>query len=1218
MAFLDYDGLSHFKDKLDVEAEGKANVDGYYEELTAGSAEQLISTTYVEDNAPYTFRQSANGMDIGDRESDMLVGGTIAWNQLIKDGNFTSSNNWSGRQSTISVSNNIVTVTPSTDGTVRGLMGASSQIFNIIGGHKYILSVDVLLPITSNVGLSFSGIGTQNGSAVAVANTWTKCSKLWTKAEGLSGAPYALVSESLTTSQTAQFKNFIACDLTQMFGSTIADYIYGLETATPGAGVAWFKKYFPKDYYAYNTGTLMSVNAYSHETTGFNQWDEQWELGTYNATTGAKESGNANIRSKNYIPVTPGTVYYDNAAQHWIFYYDADKNFISKNVAINNLFTTPANAHYITFYMNAVYGTTYNHDICINFHRDGSRDGEYEAYDRHSYNLDSELQLRGIPKLDTSNNIYYDGDTYKSGGAVTRKYGIVDLGTLTTWTYTGGIFESLNLSNGKTRGEAFVCAKYLNSGSKTSANMDDKTAQILTDRIWIKDSAYSDAATFKTAMSGVYLVYELATPTEETATGFTNPQIVSGWGTEEYIDAGVYGSTRDVSIPVGHESQYLADLRGKLQHLPNLAPANGLYGIRQTGTQMELEEVGSTIDHKADIDGNYEDMTVGNAEQLVATVGIEDEVPYNFRTSGGSLDIGDRETDEIVGGTIAWNQLMQNGNFASDTGWSGANSSISVSDNVATITAAASGSEAYREHLFTTVANHKYLAIGECKCDGANWIVRVYYNGTSNNISSSYFTSSWNRYALVFSTSANSSGNRFRIYTPTASSSEKAYARNAVVFDLTQMFGSAIADYIYSLETSNAGAGVAWFKNLFPKDYYAYNAGTLMSVNTSAHKMTGFNQWDEQWELGGINSTTGNNETNNNVIRTKNYIQIIPGMTYYLKSPEYTYTYMQCRLYDENKTFIDSAQYTLNHTVAITNSRARYLRWQFSQGYGTSYKNDTCFNLSWDGSRDGEYEPYVEYNYPLDSSLELRGIPKLDSGNKLYYDGDTYESDGTVTRRYSVIDLGTLSWSYNSTKNCFMSTILNCVPSNFNRDSNSNNFICEVYTVQSWSSIDYGTASDMTAHFLWTTGVNTSVWIYDSRYTDATAFKTAVTGVHVVYEASTSTTETAEPYQNPQVVNDFGTEEYVDYAYEQNTRDAAIPVGHSTFYAANLKAKLEMLPNSPDGDGDYIVRQTNGENEFVQLVIPNELPDAPTTDGTYTLKATVADGTATLSWVSAT
>ena len=50
-------------------------------------------------------------------------------------------------------------------------------------------------------------------------------------------------------------------------------------------------------------------------------------------------------------------------------------------------------------------------------------------------------------------------------------------------------------------------------------------------------------------------------------------------------------------------------------------------------------------------------------------------------------------------------------------------------------------------------------------------------------------------------------------------------------FDLTQMFGATIADYIYSLEQSTAGAGMAWFKNLFPKDYYPYNEGEETCVS---------------------------------------------------------------------------------------------------------------------------------------------------------------------------------------------------------------------------------------------------------------------------------------------------------------------------------------------------------------------------------------------------
>ncbi len=50
-------------------------------------------------------------------------------------------------------------------------------------------------------------------------------------------------------------------------------------------------------------------------------------------------------------------------------------------------------------------------------------------------------------------------------------------------------------------------------------------------------------------------------------------------------------------------------------------------------------------------------------------------------------------------------------------------------------------------------------------------------------------------------------------------------------FDLTMMFGEEIADRILAMETAEPGAGVAWFRNLFPKEYYPYNAGELTCVS---------------------------------------------------------------------------------------------------------------------------------------------------------------------------------------------------------------------------------------------------------------------------------------------------------------------------------------------------------------------------------------------------
>lgn len=605
----------------------------------------------------------------------------------------------------------------------------------------------------------------------------------------------------------------------------------------------------------------------------------------------------------------------------------------------------------------------------------------------------------------------------------------------------------------------------------------------------------------------------------------------------------------------------------------------------------ELEET------KANIDGSYQQMTVGNAEQLVSSIKEEDKVPYLFRTSGGSIDIGDREEDKIVGGTVAWNQLA--GNFLNRTETLGITISADNANGSITVTGTATATNnLYFKQNLSVFAGHKYLIRG-AKSGG----VRLSFTNSSVKDSGNGAIIAISANDTVFVIAAFNNGETFN---------ETIYPQ---IFDLTQMFGSTIADYIYSLEQANAGAGVAWFRKLFPKDYYAYDAGTLKSVEgLTAHSMVGFNQWDEEWEVGSINNSTGANATNQYYLRSKNYIPILPNTSYHFHSGTLfsaTNTAFKRAFYDADKNFLGYVLVTLGTNpeyTFTTPSDAHYMRFQVGDNTDarpvTTYNHDICINLSWDGSRNGEYEPYELHSYPLDSTLTLRGVPKLDANNQLYYDGDEYASDGTVTRRYGVVDLGTLNWSYSATRVAFDVQITNRLV------ADTVSFICAKYITGSGVS----SASDVTSQAdkaLYYQKGNTTIFIKDSAYTDAATFKTAMSGVYLVYELATATTEEADPFQTPQIVNDFGTEEYVI----DNTVTVPIPVGHDTFYQANLVAKLEMAPVSPEGDGDYIVRQTNGENAYVPITFPaDELPAAPTTDGNYVLKCTVASGTATFTW----
>ena len=607
-------------------------------------------------------------------------------------------------------------------------------------------------------------------------------------------------------------------------------------------------------------------------------------------------------------------------------------------------------------------------------------------------------------------------------------------------------------------------------------------------------------------------------------------------------------------------------------------PVNYIDGATIKGTSYDLHD--PRTDHKAEIDGSYADLTAGNAEQLVSTVGVTDKVPYVFRTSGGNADIGDREEDSIIGGSVVWNQLVKNGNFAEGTtGWS-TNNAVEISASNNTLTATATGANPVLQSSVSAYMNipkdHVLFFSGVITPNQQNAsTLRVRLMKNDDEYTSFYYGvpsgTTPVKINTVRKTNYDLSSSRLRIFFDyTSATVGNTYTVNNIqLIDLTQMFGAAIADYIYSLEQANAGAGVAWFRKLFPKEYYAYNAGTLMSVQTSAHNMVGFNAY---------NSATGK-------------AQLVGGMEYQITGAYTALTFEgETITPDVNGKFTPATNGEL--TVAGGNSTT------------------TCVHLVLDGERDGEYEPYQLNSYPLDDSLVLRGVPRLDSDNKLYFEGDTYEADGTVTRKFREINLGLATWTSRgtgTTKRAYSTDfstanrakysspiaiaekyLYNGVLSTFPTDSNVDNRDYGIYL--------YGTSSSQAmTHIV--------VVIPASETSSDISGKFS-------YQLLTPTTETADPYQTPQVVDNWGTEEYVD----AGTRDVEIPVGHETKYLNDLRAKLESAPDSPDGDGDYIVRQSNGENTYVPLVIPAELPSNPSEDGTYVLKATVSDGTTVLSW----
>ncbi len=530
-------------DSIDVSLIGQGGADtlDIYEITNDHITLDLIdsSDAYVEDSTPYLYR--AVGDVGGDRLRQMLVGGTVCWNQLVGNGAF-----YSGTQSGITITADSTTKTITVAGTATADMQFNFYTFRnaFVKDHVY------YLPQPRGASANTHFIRTGESTFWGYKNI----GKMVADSATDSLRVRVLNGQTVNYTFRPQFH-----DLTAFFGNaTIADHIYSLEQANAGAGVAFLKNmgFFTKPYYEYDAGTLKSVTPTAHVTRGVNAWDEEWEVGGI-SVNGADTANTDRIRSKNYIPVIPNTIYciHADAGGGRICYYDGDKTFISVNdgisLALNPTFTTPSDCQYIRFCTFANYGTTYNHDICINI-SDPTINGQYFPYEEHTYDLGN-VPLYGLFQLENGKLKAY-GDVRHAVGGTDRKFGLVDLGTL-NYTYNSGdtyfyaTISDLKDNGGWGKVSNVICDKYVTTFPNNISSADKAVCVWNSgNRLIIRDTAYTNVTTFKQAMSGVYLVYEKTTPTTETADPYEEIQICNPHGTE--------GFTTDNDMPVGHETIY--------------------------------------------------------------------------------------------------------------------------------------------------------------------------------------------------------------------------------------------------------------------------------------------------------------------------------------------------------------------------------------------------------------------------------------------------------------------------------------------------------------------------------------------------------------------------------------------------------------------------------------------------------------------------------------
>ena len=520
------DGIDAMKDKLNEVAtdtksnnvaiedlqDNKADRGGYEPDLSVGVADHLAGHDEPTPSE-FTFRKSGGGAILsGNARVQSVKGNSVVWNNLVEG--IVEGSQYGYKVSMVDrkvLIQNVSATTPDY-GNLAKIRG-----FKPIMGHKYVLLTD-----NQDIDIAFNSLnGFESKANVIVTAPDITYNDIYLRTNSAPSLTILPKGGSLTL-------RYVICDLTQMFGA-------GNEPQT----IDDFYSRIPQgiDMDAYNEGEVIHMNVDAVKSVGFNQWDEVWEQGQISQTDGSNVASDYHIRSKNFIKVMPRKTYMMVGTFRVIF-YDAEKKFVDWwSVGNSREFTLPDNVFYVRLYAD---GPTYNHDICINI-SDTEKNGTYEPYISRMQSL--EILRKYFPNGMRSAGTAHDEIRYNKATQkweTVKRIGEVNMGNQLWQRNSDGRFEisilSANPSANVTKIGNVLCSKYVAVSALDTYNGINGISLDNVSKIWVRDSAYTDISSFKAAMQGIILYYELANPiVTEIEEAFNLDYEVWNGGTEQAI-----------------------------------------------------------------------------------------------------------------------------------------------------------------------------------------------------------------------------------------------------------------------------------------------------------------------------------------------------------------------------------------------------------------------------------------------------------------------------------------------------------------------------------------------------------------------------------------------------------------------------------------------------------------------------------------------------------
>lgn len=529
--------INNLRKKVDL----KSFADGYYESMRVGTADNLTSKGDATEEVIMSRKAGGdNQIEDGSASIKRIKGYSFVLNQSI-----SPDTPWYPVFGTMTKTGISISYTYGTVGIENLNQNRIAVNFFIRDAHKYLICFQLT---TSKEGESFiecsSNAHTNQQTYTAKIGVNKIAVILTAIGTGESDLRLGLpANDTINVGDTVSIENIMLVDLTKMFGS-------GKEPTTPDdfAKRLGYSSINDVPYIPYNEGEIVSSFAEGIKTTGKNLWDEKFSLGNLNNSTGEEVASDLTIRSS-YVPIlSENKIYLFNGSQKTdisfdkVLFYKKDKTYNGvKQYANSGELELPKGTSYIRFVLRPSYGTTYNHDVCINV-SDVSFNGNYEPYTERLRKWSETLKKYFTDGLKSAGSAYDEITPTKA----VKRVGEIDLGTL-PWgktTANGKTYYHTKEAIPNRSANSYVVTSCYTTENRYPSQIQESES---IDRIigykgyftgvelWVIDSRYDTPEAFAAAMSGVILYYVLATP-EETAYDELNltEQVAEG-GTEEAI-----------------------------------------------------------------------------------------------------------------------------------------------------------------------------------------------------------------------------------------------------------------------------------------------------------------------------------------------------------------------------------------------------------------------------------------------------------------------------------------------------------------------------------------------------------------------------------------------------------------------------------------------------------------------------------------------------------